>query len=223
MPSSRSRRPTADRNLNRLPHLDELLIEFQRTLARVRQETTNISKYDSDFTKGNRALYLIDSLEVELKARLFYEEYEKENNRIKVDLEDTNSQQSIFKFIVEPTILDSPESKLILLSHSPVDPSEFKITLIDKIVSNQDVIIRFVKSGSVDEVFNVSAKTDNLGNVRFWVDTTKAIIKVQGQEEPIKLKHAANDVSEWFVQAIFKSANVGHEITSDFKQLNIES
>lgn len=192
-----------DDNSKILPNLDDVLIAFQKSLARVRQKTTEVSKYETEYTKGNRALYMVDSVDVELAVGFEVDTLSEGNpDFVKVNFSPVNEvNKSVLRFSVAPLPLDKPEEIMIILVKSPYDTDEYKLSVISKDQRVRKVVLKFISIGEKSSQTELELKTDLLGELKFTVNKQSGSISVQGYKQPRRLKELNNE-DTWFVQGI---------------------
>lgn len=203
----------------KLPYLEEVLIAFQKSLGRIRQETTAAGKHDSEFAVGDRVLYMVDSLQIELKVGLTMENRAGDaNDRFKVDFNAPAPSQSVLRFTVDPTVLEKPEGDFILLAPNPKNSLEYRITLIRPQAKQQPVTLRLKSSGQNGYQQDFSLVTDALGRINFKLDTGKApSLIVEGELEPRPISNPIHFKRDWYLQAFHVIDKT--ELSSDLKRI----
>ena len=162
------------------PSMEMVVLAFQKGLARASQATNDASKHDPNFLTGRRALFAVNSLDVELRAglKMVQNGNGEVEDRIRVDFNAPEETRSLLKFTVEPQPLDPVESPCVLLSR--LDPltegdngNNFLVWVIDgenRVVAEQDVSLLFIPAGGRKKAREVKTKTDLTGQLKFNID-----------------------------------------------------
>lgn len=185
--------------------LEDLLAAFQKSLARSNEASLDVRKRDLDYLKGQRALYVVDSLQIDLKGAISAPLDQSGNSsQIMIDLKGDPNYLSSVKFSVESSPLEPVQGAKILLTRTrPVaqTPGENHFTSWvineDGNASRESVNIVFEHASGKPQKRVVTVKTDVLGKVEFIVDgRTGALSLVDQQlEKAVKL----NTKQDWVV------------------------
>lgn len=187
--------------------LQDILTAFQKSLARANSATQNTRKREVDYLSGVRALYVIDSLEVELKASvdLADTDGDEKPDRIKLNLKPTPEQASTFRFAVSSTPLQPVNREELILTPvasdnelreglnrftawylgptaQEVPPSADASTPTPspqfQPVPDQNLVVVFTPETEPDSPRFIEATTNSLGHIDFDVDTHTGQITV---------------------------------------------
>jgi hypothetical protein len=175
-----------------LPTLEEILVGFQKSLARATLAAYNTSKADPEFTRGTRTLYITEALDVDLKAGLSIASARsgKQPDRITIDFDAPPDFRSSLRFRVGTKPLEHIKGpELILASLDPVGSStstaHFRLYLINEErhhIPRHPVKIRIAPRDIDAEIFEVELKTDDYGAITFIVYGETGIISVKGEK-----------------------------------------
>lgn len=103
------------------PTLSEVLISFQKSLARAQRHTSGVRRV-TDFILGERTLYAIEGLDIDLKVGL--EQCLDKEDSLLVDFHPAESRASTVKFRVQAKPTEAVENGLILFRSSRDDSDD---------------------------------------------------------------------------------------------------
>lgn len=210
--------PAVPRQESGLPCLEDVLIGLQKSLARTVRSAQQASKSDSEFAQGERPVYMIDGLDVDLNAALF-KPSGGADGPILVDLNAPAAERSVIRFRVQAKPLEIlGGAKLQLANLDPMGgrgkEPRLRVWLVDsdgRPVQHHPVTLYFARPGSrtgKSSTFSVKTNTDTVGRVDFTVRTSEDSVKVVGTREPfgrIYLRPSSSSVErsdyEYFVWA----------------------
>ncbi len=169
---------------------DEVIVAFQKTLARAGMAAREASRRDADFVLGEKTLYIVDGMDIELKAALTPGTIDDEDaDRILVDFDADASNRSIVSFRVESRPLEALETTALQLSN--LDPLNLKpdlvelgIVLIDKVGdqfkgrSGSKVTINIAANDAILGTYTVTTGTK--GRARLVLDIETGQIDAGG-------------------------------------------
>jgi|GEM_PF-6383093 len=117
---------TDDNDTQNLPTLEQVLLAFQKSMARVSQATNNASKYDPNFLTGKRSLFAVEALDIEMSAGLILGSVTTDpgDDKIHVDFEASKEARSSIKFRIEAKPLEQISGNRLMLSR--LDPLKEK-------------------------------------------------------------------------------------------------
>lgn len=154
----------------RLPALEDLLVAFQKSLARAGVRGGSASKAEADFLLGRKAYYQTDALEIDLKVGVHADI---DGQRVLVDLDAPPERCSNLRFRVEAEPLEAIQGPALVLTRTNVgapadEPAKLTLWLIDAEgapVSGQDLRVFLVGQGAEQPGDPLSVTTDLAGRV----------------------------------------------------------
>jgi hypothetical protein len=179
---------------SRPPTLEEVLVGFQKSLARATLAAYNVSKSDPDFSRGSRALYVTEGIEVDLRAGLGIASGRpgKQPDRITVDFGAPAETRSSIRFRVGTKPLEyikGPE--LVLASLDPVGEStasaHYRLYLVDvdrNPIKQHPVTLRLAPRDVDAEMFSQEFRTDDYGAITFGVERKSGSFIFRGKKFP---------------------------------------
>ena len=179
-----------------LPCLEDILIALQKSLARTVRSAQQASKSDSEFAQGERPVYMIDGLDVDLNAALLKSSGQG-GDKLLVDLNAPAAERSVIRFRVQAKPMEIlGGAKLQLANLDPMGgrgkEPRLRVWLVDsegRPVANHPVRLHFARPGSrsgKSSSYSVQTNTDAVGRVDFSVRTREDAVKVVGTREPFK-------------------------------------
>jgi len=168
------------------PTLEEFLVACQKSLARTATSSAEAGKADSEFAQGERPVYVIDSLELDLSVgmRLSPDEDVLSAESVHLDFDAPHEQRSRIKFRVETRPQELlAGAKLQLANLDPLGEElpvvRLRVWLVDDRgmpVPNHPVAIHFARAGdkNLRPKERIAAQTDVVGRVDFYLETGKA-------------------------------------------------
>ena len=206
--------------------LQDILTAFQKSLARANQATQNVRKREVDYLSGMRALYVIDSLEVELKASVDMADSDGDDkpDRITLNLNPAPEKASTFRFAVSSSPLQPVDREELILtpvasdkelreglnrftawhlgpkpSETPptADPAEPTTNAPFQPQPNQKLVVVFTPETEPDNPRFIEATTNSLGRIDFEVDTQSGQITVTSPLFKSKINFKESPL--WFV------------------------
>lgn len=198
--------------------LDEFLISCQKSLARTARSAEQAGKSASEFATGQQALYVIDGLEFDLSAAVLVPDPSESSpqNRVMLDFAAPSEQRSRVKFRIETRPMEMVRGarlQIARLSES-ADPGErirFRVWLVDddgSPVPDYPVRLYFARSGSKQRNLRepITARTDIVGRIDFYVDTESQNVKIVGVRERHRV-YLKGDAREYFLWAFADRAD----------------
>jgi hypothetical protein len=177
-----------------LPCLEDVLIGLQKSLARTVRSAQQASRSDSEFAQGERPVYMIDGLDIDLNAALLMPGGGA-NGSLLVDLNAPAAERSVIRFRVQAKPMEIlGGAKLQLANMDPMGgrgkEPRLRVWLVDsdgRPVQHHRVTLYFARPGSrtgKSSTFSVETKTDTVGRVDFTIRTRDNSVKVVGTREP---------------------------------------
>lgn len=186
--------------------LEEMLGAFQKSLARSNEATLDVRKRDLDYLKGHRALYIIDSLEIDLKAAVTVPlDEDGKATQVFVDSQAQPEHLSSIKFTVESSPLEAVKGPKVLLTRtrpasSTPGRNEFTAWVIDSNgpASQQPIDVVFSQANGKGRNRTVALETDSLGKIEFSIDLKTGAFELKngGGEVDVSLPRRGN----WLVR-----------------------
>jgi hypothetical protein len=155
--------------------LEEFLAACQRSLARAAWNAQQVSKSDRGFAQGELPLYVVDGLDIELKAGFVLRGERERERRLIVDLDAAASECSTVRFRVESRPLEvEPGAKLEVAELNPLRALDEAAELCAwvqgpdrRALPEHEVRIYVAWPGDRVPRSQLSLGTDALGEVRF--------------------------------------------------------
>jgi len=200
-----------DNRASDLPTLEKVLIAFQKSMARITQTTNNASKHDPDFLAGNRSLFTVEALDIDMKAGLTMGPgiSDPADATIRLDFHAPTDSRSSIKFRVEPKPLEQISGRRLMLTR--LDPPEGRPHLNRFLVwfwngtrlePKTDIVLRFVPTGAPGREKRVQTRTDGAGRLNFSVDAKNGVYASPMTSKPGNF--SLNMEYDWFVLAQLK-------------------
>ena len=155
--------------------LEEFLAACQRSLALAAWNAQQVSKSDRGFARGELPLYVIDGLEIELKAGFLLLTDRDSTSRVFVDLDAEASERSTLRFRVESRPLEvEPGAKVEVAELNPLRAADEAAALCAWVQGRErqplpghELRIYVAWLGEDEPRSQVSVATDVAGEVRF--------------------------------------------------------
>lgn len=171
--------------------LEEVLVAFQKSLARSCRNMVAVGKSNEEILSGNRSLYAIGSLDVELRADVAMHDAKGifSGDRIFLNLPEpgrASPTNTTLRFKVESRPVEAVTGAGITLSQfKPLEwqgrDCWFAVRVTDqsgRSAADCPVILRFTSEGARSVSWEWRANTNPLGNVVFSIDTTTGEVVV---------------------------------------------
>jgi len=185
--------------------LEEVLLSFEKALSRLRLANQQLARSNSDFALGERPVYFIDSLDVELTAGLSVKlgATDEESDRVLIDVQAPSDERSTIRFRVGSKPVEIPTGarlEIALLDAPNSSRPRVRVWLIDDAGFPQpgrEVRLYFARAGGKPDIgpdgeFGpsrdpVTAVTDSVGRVEFTIFAEKDYVKVLGDRKRHKV------------------------------------
>ena len=217
-----------DRDQSSLVLLEDVLIAFQKSLARVSDQTVAVSKEDPEILLGQRSLYSINSLAIELSAGLeMLPARRGDPDKIAVSFSGPSETRSKISFQVAAKPLEPEINRQIILTRYRQDKNalpenQFCVWVIDLensspvFLTGHPIDIHFISEGVDSDQIGLNAQTDRVGRTRFKVNPKAGTLKFEGGKKSVKMTFDLK--KKWFVQA---QTEIGDEtFVSEFLALS---
>lgn len=176
-------RPASDESAARdLPSLDDFLIECQKSLARVSSSSSEASKADSEFARGERPNYAVDGITFKLHAGIHLGSSQQwpDSKRIQLDFHADPEARSELVFRVEARPVEVISgAKLEIANLDPVGDdlptARLRVWLVNdqgQPVEKYPVQVHFSPAGRKDSVV-IPMTTDVTGRRDFFYEAKK--------------------------------------------------
>jgi hypothetical protein len=178
--------------------LQEVLVAFQKSLARAARSAEEASRAKADFSLGDRTLYAIDGLNVELNAAVSPVSIDGvRNNHIRLDLNAPPEERSRISFRVEARPLELETSSRIMLADLDPLKQSRPIVKVRAIVIGRktteasappqplegvtvEIMIIGQESGLCK---SVTGSTNPLGQLSLTIDPAASTVQIAGEEQ----------------------------------------
>jgi len=181
--------------------LEEVLVAFKKSLARATLASEQASKYDVQFLLGNRTLYNVGSLNLNLNVGIDIDNQKGiKNDRILLDFsqEITPDKRSNIQFRVDSLPLEPIKGpKIVLARRNKVNTedqrNEFKVWAVDRQGEPKKAAVKihieaseYVQNTTPESVIITGFQTDLMGQLKFEVDFRKSQLIVNGVDYDLK-------------------------------------
>jgi hypothetical protein len=177
--------------------LEEFLVACQKSLARSVRSAQQSGKADNEFALGERPVYMIQALEMEVSAGLNVNGPTEGRNadRVLIDFDAPGELRSKVRFRVESRPVELLRgAKLELANLDPLGHSSpiarLRAWLVDDKgtpVAAHGIVLHFARAGEKRDKYPIAAMTDSAGRVDFFVDPPKNEVKVVGLRKPFRV------------------------------------
>lgn len=179
--------------------LEEVLVAFKKSLARATLASEKASKYDVQFLLGNRTLYNVGGLSLDLNVKVAVENKTgSENDQVLLDFNAEASQRSNVQFRVDTLPLEPIKGPKVVLARRNKNKekgqlNEFKVWAVDHDGSTAektpiDIHIESVEFERDIQPISVVIKkyqTDYQGQLMFTIHTTDSTIEIREKKQDL--------------------------------------
>ena len=202
--------------------LEEMLTAFQKSLGRANRSSLEASRAESEFFLGNRALYVIEGLNVSLRVGVRAGSFEgSADKRVLVDLDAPEPERSEVQFRVQSKPLEAARTNQLLLADGdPLGNQRPQFQLIATLIGvtrpeegveeldapalslrplkDRTVHFRIAgeESGTMDVV---SLRTNRLGQGRLTIDAARNRVESSGLSGSLKNVDLIEENDDFFV------------------------
>ncbi|HAS47050.1 MAG TPA: hypothetical protein DCS93_41585 [Microscillaceae bacterium] len=181
--------------------LEEVLVAFKKSLARATLASEQASKYDVQFLLGNRTLYNVGSLNLNLSVGIDIDNQKGiKNDRILLDFsqEINSDKRSNIQFRVDSLPLEPIKGpKVVLARRNKVNTkdqrNEFKVWAVDRQGEPQKAAVKihveaseYVQNATPESVIIAGFQTDLMGQLKFEIDFNQSQLIVDGMSYELK-------------------------------------
>lgn len=188
------------------PTLEELILSLQKSVARTSEITSATSKYDSGFLLGDRSVYHVKELDIELSAA-FVQDL---SGRIQLNLNAPAEERSKLTFRIEPQIYQKIEGPSVVVSKFRSLSSDLNrlrqkgmIWVINELGRPEPkyAVRVFLCQGGMNakEMKIDKLKTDVSGKLKFIVDAEKKTLHFDGQKDAVSIPFSKT--RDWYMWA----------------------
>ena len=173
--------------------LDEFLVACQKSLARAVRSARQAAKSDSAFGQGERPLYMIDNLDIDLNVgvRLVQGSPEGGPDKIALNFVAPSEDRSRLRFSVTTKAIELQTGARLELAnldslgeHWPI--AKLRLWLVDDQgmpEPNYEVTIHIARVSGKSSPSEVRLKTDSTGTVEIQIDPTRNLLQAHGGNE----------------------------------------
>jgi hypothetical protein len=196
------------------PSLEEFLIAAQKSLARSTLSAQQSAKSDNEFALGERPVYVIDGLEMEVSAAVSVPTATEEAraDRVLLDFTASGDTRSKIRFRVQTRPVELLKgAKLELANLNPLESgpgARLRAWVVNDHglpVSGHPVLLHFARAGEKRAKRPIQATTDAAGRVDFFIDPLSDSVKIVGDRTQYRvyLRGGGRDrnIDEYFVWA----------------------
>lgn len=211
------------RNAARLPAatpLENFLVAAQKSLARSVRSAQQSAKADNEFALGERPVYVIEGLDMELSAgvQMGGSDRVASGEQVLLDFDAPGEMRSKIRFRIQTKPVELlTGAKLELANLDPLGEdsplSRMRAWLVDdqgRPVREYPIVLHFVRAGDKTEQPSATVATDAGGRVDFFIDPANSLVKVRRVRKPHKvhLMGSGNkrNPDEYFVWASARAA-----------------
>jgi len=197
--------------------LEEVLVAFQKALARTAQQTANEKEMDARFLAAERVLFGVDTLEVDLNVGMAVTDDPDDGFVVGLDFAVDPERRSKVKFTVDPTPLEPISTTTIALV--PLTPTRdvgtvsFLGTVVGangKPIPGANVSVYAQRSGVRGRRSRgLEVATDGGGRIRFDVDFGQQAILIADRTDLKRDLPAKDSATSWIVWVFSKELNAG--------------
>jgi len=210
--------------------LEDVLIAFQKALARTAQLTANEKEADARFLAAERVLFGVDKLDVDLNASIAVIRENGDDFVVSLDFAGDPAERSRLKFSVDPTPLEPISAPTIALM--PLTPTRgvktvsFLGTVVDargKAMPGAIVSIYAARRGVRGQRSRgLETGTDSAGRIRFDVDFGRRLISIVDRSDLTSDLPAKGSARAWVVWVYSKTLDAGSRRIDVFAPSNAE-
>jgi hypothetical protein len=196
-----------------MPTLEEVLVGFQKSIARATLAAYNVSKADPEFSRGSRTLYVTEAIDVDLRVGLdlIAGRPRAAPDKIVVDFQAPADVRSSLRFRVGAKPLEHGKGPdLVLTCTDPLGSkssiSQYRLYLVNanwEHIPQHPVSLCLAPRDIDADVFRAEVTTDDYGGVTFSVDGRSGGLTIRGKEfRPAKTPSFKDSVSpSWLLSA----------------------
>lgn len=186
--------------------LDEVLVGFQKTMARVGKRMRAALYSDSELLRASRSLYAIDGMNVTLHLRTAPETAADARDRVRVEFARSPADANLtVAFRVESrAVQELTEARLVLVSFGARfdRPAMHDLVVValeqdGSPIADVAVLVHVTAVGKTDQKITLDACTDATGRVWIEVDATPRAVAFNHKPVDQSLPAAA----EWLIHA----------------------
>jgi hypothetical protein len=195
--------------------LEKFLIAAQKSLARSVRNAQQSAKTDNEFALGERPIYMIEGVDMEVSAAVLVESTEGRSSgeRVMLDFDAPGDQRSRIRFRIASKPVELQKgAKLELANLDPLGEKKeiacLRVWLMDDLglpVAGHPIQLHFARAGEKRAKLPITATTDVAGRVDFFVNTKENDVKIVGdrRRRTVFLRGGGRGVTadEYFVWA----------------------
>lgn len=194
--------------------LEEILIAFQKSLARVNQNMSSVQNSELDLIAGRRTLFAIDTLDVELTlmADTSLDNWVKSCDRVWVEMSskpELGNLKLSFRVTSKP-IEPLGEPRLLLSQFKPISSKISEYWYIaswigenNEPITDGQLKVKFLPSNPDLKPTFINIQTNAMGKAIFMVNAKNGTIFVERAKKSVNLKCISKFAKseEWYINA----------------------